>query len=153
MRQLYIALISVHGLIRSQNLELGRDADTGGQTRYVVELARALSQSAQVGRVDLLTRRITDPALSTDYAEPIEPLAERAQIVRIDCGGTSYLPKEQLWDCLDNFADSVTDYFRQQPQLPALIHAHYADAGHAGTRIAHRLGIPLVYTGHSLGRR
>jgi len=33
---LYIALISVHGLIRGQNLELGRDADTGGQTKYVV---------------------------------------------------------------------------------------------------------------------
>ena len=40
---LYIALISVHGLIRGSNLELGRDADTGGQTLYVVELARALA--------------------------------------------------------------------------------------------------------------
>ena len=32
----YIVLISIHGLIRSQNLELGCDADTGGQTKYVV---------------------------------------------------------------------------------------------------------------------
>lgn len=46
---LYIALISVHGLIRGQNLELGRDADTGGQTKYVVELARALSRLPGVG--------------------------------------------------------------------------------------------------------
>ena len=29
---LYIVLLSIHGLIRGQNLELGRDADTGGQT-------------------------------------------------------------------------------------------------------------------------
>ena len=29
----YLVLISIHGLIRSTNLELGRDADTGGQTK------------------------------------------------------------------------------------------------------------------------
>ena len=28
-----ILLISVHGLIRADQLELGRDADTGGQTK------------------------------------------------------------------------------------------------------------------------
>ncbi len=28
---LYIVLISMHGLIRGQHMELGRDADTGGQ--------------------------------------------------------------------------------------------------------------------------
>jgi len=34
---LFILLISIHGLIRGENLELGRDADTGGQTKYVLE--------------------------------------------------------------------------------------------------------------------
>ena len=29
--KLNILLISIHGLIRGQDLELGRDADTGGQ--------------------------------------------------------------------------------------------------------------------------
>ncbi|MEZ5841577.1 MAG: hypothetical protein R3D02_14495 [Hyphomicrobiales bacterium] len=48
----YILLISVHGLIRGQNLELGRDPDTGGQTLYVVELARALARRPDVARVD-----------------------------------------------------------------------------------------------------
>ena len=38
-QELQIALISLHGLIRGENLELGRDEDTGGQTRYVLELA------------------------------------------------------------------------------------------------------------------
>ena len=41
---LYIVLISVHGLVRGHDLELGRDADTGGQIKYVVELARALGE-------------------------------------------------------------------------------------------------------------
>ena len=57
---LYIVLISVHGLIRGRNLELGRDADTGGQTKYVVELAKALAKQPNVERVDLITRRIID---------------------------------------------------------------------------------------------
>ena len=29
-----IQLFSLHGLIRSTNLEMGRDADTGGQVKY-----------------------------------------------------------------------------------------------------------------------
>ena len=67
---LYIVLISVHGLIRGEDLELGRDADTGGQTKYVVELARALAANPEVGRVDLVTRQIFDAKVSDDYAEP-----------------------------------------------------------------------------------
>jgi len=41
-RKRHIILISIHGLIRGHDLELGRDPDTGGQTKYVVDLARAL---------------------------------------------------------------------------------------------------------------
>lgn len=45
---LYILLISVHRLVRGHDLELGRDADTGGQTKYVVDLAKALAQQDSV---------------------------------------------------------------------------------------------------------
>lgn len=31
--ELYVVMISLHGLVRGQNMELGRDADTGGQAR------------------------------------------------------------------------------------------------------------------------
>jgi sucrose-phosphate synthase len=151
-KKVYIILVSIHGLIRGHNLELGRDADTGGQTKYVVELARALGQHPEVGRVDLLTRRIVDPSISDDYSQRYEQLSDNTQIVRIDCGEETYIPKEQLWDCLDNFADSVLEYIKEQPELPSIIHSHYADAGYVGTRLTHLLGIPLVFTGHSLGR-
>lgn len=150
--KLYILLLSVHGLIRGQDLELGRDADTGGQTKYVVELLRALGEQSEVGQVVLLTRRITDPDISADYNEPIEHLSDNASIVRIDCGEESYLPKEMLWDCLDNFADNALEYINSHERLPNIIHSHYADAGYVGMRISHQLNIPLVYTGHSLGR-
>ncbi|MFW2367390.1 MAG: HAD-IIB family hydrolase [Desulforhopalus sp.] len=150
--KLYIVLISVHGLIRGHNLELGRDADTGGQTKYVVELARALGEHSEVERVDLLTRRVVDESVSSDYGVEFEKLSDNVQIVRIDCGEEVYIPKEQLWDCLDNFADYSLEYLKQQDILPSIIHSHYADAGYIGTRLTHLLGIPLVHTGHSLGR-
>jgi len=149
---LYIMLISPHGLIRGNDLELGRDADTGGQTKYVVELARALSERAEVGRVDLLTRKVVDPQVSSDYAKPIEMLSEKARIVRIECGEPGYLPKERLWDCLEIFSDNALAYIHEQQQMPSVIHSHYADAGHIGIQLSNLLGIPLVHTGHSLGR-
>ena len=150
--KLNILLISIHGLIRGEDMELGRDADTGGQTKYVVELLRALGERPEVGQADLLTRRIVDPNVSEDYAEPVEYLTNGTRIIRIDCGDEGYLPKEALWDSLDNFADNVLDYINSQERLPDIIHSHYADAGYVGTRLSHQLNIPLLHTGHSLGR-
>lgn len=150
--KLYLVLISVHGLIRGHDLELGRDADTGGQTKYVVDLARALGQDPRVGRVDLVTRRIVDPSVSDDYARPIETLSDHVRIVRIEAGPEEYLPKEQLWDHLDAFTDNLVDWVNEQPERPDAVHGHYADAGYVGVRLANLLGAPLVQTGHSLGR-
>jgi sucrose-phosphate synthase len=148
----YIVLISIHGLIRGRELELGRDADTGGQTKYVVELARALGERPEIARVDLLTRKVIDPRVSGDYAREIEPLSEKARIVRIECGDERYIPKEELWDYLENFSDNALSFLHGEARLPQIIHSHYADAGYVGTRLSHQLGIPLVHTGHSLGR-
>ena len=151
-KPLYIVLISVHGLIRGHDLELGRDADTGGQTKYVVELVRALGERADVEKVILLTRRIMDSKVSSDYAEPFEPLSGRASIVRIECGEQKYLRKEALWDSLENFSDNALAWFKGQGRTPDVIHSHYADAGYVGSRLSHQLGVPLVHTGHSLGQ-
>ncbi len=151
-KPLYIVLISVHGLIRGHDLELGRDADTGGQTKYVVELARTLGERVDVEKVVLLTRRVVDSQVSVDYAKWSEPLSEKACIVRIACGEEKYLRKELLWDSLENFSDNVLLYLKRQQRMPDVIHSHYADAGYVGSRLSHQLGIPLVHTGHSLGR-
>jgi sucrose-phosphate synthase len=148
---LTIAIISIHGLIRGHELELGRDADTGGQTKYVVELARALGDHPEVEKVVLLTRRVIDKQVASDYAELIEPLSEKVAIVRIECGEPKYLRKELLWDSLENFSDNALAFLKRQKRLPDIIHSHYADAGYVGSRLAHQLGVPLVHTGHSLG--
>lgn len=148
----YVLLVSVHGLIRGQELELGRDADTGGQTKYVLDLARSLAGHDDVDRVDLVTRRLVDPSVSDDYSIPLEPLSEKMRIVRIDAGPEEYLPKEQLWDHLDSFTDNLVTWLNEQPRMPDLVHTHYADAGYVGVRLANLLAVPLVHTGHSLGR-
>src|SRR5574340_1233286 len=142
MNPLYILMVSVHGLIRGHDLERGRDADTGGQTM----------DEEGVARVDLMTRRVVDPHVGPDYAEPIEALGPKARIVRIDVGPEGYIRKEELWDHLDAFADNALARLRAEGLSPDMVHSHYADAGYVGTRLANLLGLPLVHTGHSLGR-
>ena len=150
--KLYILLISVHGLIRGYDLELGCDADTGGQTKYVVELARALGEQTNVAKVDLVTRRLNDENVSKDYSNHTESLSDNVNIIRIDCADQLYIPKEQLWNYLDNFSDNLLEYLHNNNLTPHIIHSHYADAGYVGTRLSHQLSIPLIHTGHSLGR-
>lgn len=150
--KLKIALLNIHGLIRGHDLQLGYDADTGGQTLYVLELAQALSKQPQVAEVLLITRRIVDDTVSADYAKPLEQLNAKLRIVRITAGPDQYIAKEQIWDFLDTFADNLVDFFRQQAFLPDILHSHYADAGLVAANIANQLGIPLIHTGHSLGR-
>lgn len=149
---LYIQLFSIHGLIRSHNLELGRDADTGGQTKYMIELAQALGDDPRVKQVDLFTRLIDDKRVADDYAQPIEAISDRARIVRIACGGKTYKRKELLWQHLDEFVDKTLRFIRQENLSPDFVHGHYADAGYVAAELAGFLGVPLIFTGHSLGR-
>ncbi|MCJ7650025.1 MAG: glycosyl transferase family 1, partial [Candidatus Lokiarchaeota archaeon] len=82
-RKLYIQLYSLHGLIRGKELELGRDADTGGQTKYIFELANMLSTYPEVEKVELVTRWINDKKVSADYSVPVEQVNDKFDIVRI----------------------------------------------------------------------
>ncbi len=144
--------LSLHGLIRSKNLELGRDADTGGQTLYVIELIKGLASLPEVDQVDLVTRLIHDRKVSSEYSISEEFLAPGSNILRFPFGPRRYLRKELLWPYLDDLADHLVTYLQKQETLPNWIHAHYADAGYVGALVSRRLGIPLVFTGHSLGR-
>ena len=57
-KKLKIAMFSLHGLIRSNEPELGRDSDTGGQIIYALELAEATAKLPDVDEVTLFTRQI-----------------------------------------------------------------------------------------------
>lgn len=148
---MYIAIINIHGLVRSNNIEMGRDADTGGQTRYVIDLVKELSSREGV-EVDLFTRKIGDKRVSPDYNKPIEEITEHARIVRLPCGGVKYIRKELIWSHLDEYVDNLIEFFRSEKRVPDIIHGHYSDGGYVATEIASYFHTPLVFTGHSLGR-
>jgi sucrose-phosphate synthase len=149
---LYVLHLHLHGLFRGHDLELGRDPDTGGQTTYVLQLVQALAARPEVALVEVVTRQIHDRRVAADYAQAEEPLGPRARAVRLPFGPRRYLRKELLWPHLDELADALVKRLRGQERLPDWIHAHYADAGYVGALLQRRLGIPLVFTGHSLGR-
>ncbi len=149
---MYIQLVSLHGLIRGESVEMGRDADTGGQVRYVLELAKTLSEFPGVEGVDLFTRRIKDKRVSSDYSQKIEHLAPKCRLVRLTCGGGRYVRKERLWPFLDEFVDGMISFTRREGRTPALVHGHYADAGYVAKEVAAAFDVPFVFTGHSLGK-
>ncbi|KAF3325886.1 putative sucrose-phosphate synthase 1 [Carex littledalei] len=170
----------IHGLIRGENMELGRDSDTGGQVKYIVELARALGSTPGVHRVDLLTRQILADDVDWIYAEPVETLTSRncendespelpaegggAYIIRIPFGPRGYIRKELLWPHIQEFVDGALMHIMHvakslgeqigdgKPVWPIIIHGHYADAGGSAALLSGALNVPMVFTGHSLGK-
>ena len=144
--------LNLHGLIRSKDLELGRDSDTGGQTLYVLELVKGLAARPEVEKVELITRLIVDRKVSSDYSNPVEKISSNAEIIRLPFGPKRYLRKELLWPYLDDLADQIVQRLQQENKLPDWIHAHYADGGYVASLVSRRLGLPFVFTGHSLGR-
>jgi len=151
-KKLYVQLYSIHGLIRGHDLELGRDADTGGQVKYVIELAKALSEDPRIEKVELVTRLIKDKKVSPDYSQHIEKINDKFSIIRIKCGGKKYIRKELLWQHLEEFVDKSVKYIKSVGKLPDIIHSHYADAGYVCSELIKFFGMPFIHTGHSLGK-
>ena len=102
-------------LVRSQNMELGYDADTGGQIKYVIELGKALSEQKDIHRVDLFTRLISDKAFSIDYSQEVEEINDKFRLIRIQCGGKKYIRKRAvmapIWMNLWTIPSSSTSPF------------------------------------------
>ena len=144
--------LHLHGLIRSNSLELGRDSDTGGQTQYVMELVKSLANTPEVDQVDLVTRLINDSKIDSSYSKEQEFIEPGAQILRFQFGPNKYLRKELLWPYLDELTQNLIQYYGKHENKPSCIHAHYADAGYVGVRLSQALKVPFIFTGHSLGR-
>jgi len=147
-----VLVINVHGLFRGRNLELGRDADTGGQTKYVYEYVKELGKNSKVDNVFVMTKLLEDKRYSSDYSQVIEKVSSNVTIFRIKAGGKRYIKKEKLWSVMDEFVEQALGMIIEQDLKIDLIHSHYADAGYVARELSKFLDIPYIHTGHSLGR-
>ena len=151
---LNIIFINIHGLLRGEDLELGRDSDTGGQTKYVLECARHCAMHSKVESVTILTRKIHDPwkNIAKDYSQEEEYFFEqKGKILRIECGGKKYLRKEELWKHLLEFTEHALQILHKRKIIPDLFFSHYADSGEIARMLSQKLQVPFFHTAHSLG--
>ncbi len=109
---------------------------------YVREVASAMAQAG----IDCTTYTRADrPGLLTEVL--VEP---GHTVVHIPAGRFD-VPKEQLPELVDMFADGVGEHIRVNGGVD-LIHGNYWLSGVAGHRLKHQLDVPLVSTFHTLAR-
>lgn len=144
-----IAFLNPQGNFDRTDAYLTEHPDFGGQLVYVKEVALAL---ADLGiDVDIITRRIQDPEWPGFEAalDHYDSHADRVRIVRLECGGPNFLPKEQLWPHLGEMVDRLVAFYGNE--LPDAVTTHYADGGWMGVLLRNATGLPFTFTGHSLG--
>ncbi len=117
--------------------------DTGGQIVYVLELAKALGR--QGVDVDIITRQFSG-------REQVEIVGEHARIVRIPCGPDEFVVKENLYELMHELVNNLHSYITKNDLSYTAIHSHYWDGGYAGLLLERRLGVPHIFTPHSLGK-
>jgi len=129
----------------------GVTADTGGHIAYVLDAAAAQAAQPDVIDVTLVTRLFRDDGLDPVHASPHEVIGPRLSIRRIATDDLRYLEKEALAADLPAFAEAFCEWLGSLPELPVVIHAHFADAARIAIEARRRFGIPFVYTPHALG--
>ncbi len=151
MQSLSIMHIALGGCLRAEP-RYGLTEDTGGHITYILGEARALARRSDVAACEIVTRLFDAPELGEVHAVPAEDVAPGLVITRIDSGDRRYLCKEALAADRTAFTRALIANLRSRPRLPDVIHAHFSDAADVALRVREALGIPVIYTPHSLGR-
>jgi D-inositol-3-phosphate glycosyltransferase len=135
-----IALISEHA---SPIAPLG-GVNNGGQNVYVAHVARNLAAAGY--QVDIFTRK--------DHANlpEVKQWLPGVRIIYVPAGPADYVPKEELFQYMDLFADFTIEFFKKQDQPYDLVHANFWMSGWVAIQIKQKLHIPFVVTFHALGR-
>ena len=133
----HIAILSLH----TSPLAQPGTGDSGGMNVYIREVASALAHRGSTCTVYV---RKWDPEL-VDEVE----LESGVHIVHIEAGEYE-LEKEDLYDIVDDFTDSVIKDLKNRKPVD-IIHANYWLSGAVGHKLKHELNIPLVTTFHTLG--
>ena len=143
-----IAFINPQGNFDTNDSYLTEHPDFGGQLVYVKEICRSLSKLGV--EVDIVTRLIDDPKWS-GFDKALDYFADEKnpRIIRIECGGASFLEKESLWPYLPEFVNNLLDFYGED--LPDFLTSHYADAGYCAVLLQNKCKRGFTFTGHSLG--
>lgn len=148
---MHIVSLALGGCLRGEPVAYGITEDTGGHITYILGEMAALARHPSVTLAEIVTRRFDDPELGAVHNIPREALGENLVITRIDSGNRRYLAKEDLHADRAAFIQAFIAELRKRERLPDLIHAHFADAADVAAHVERALGIPYVYTAHSLG--
>ncbi|GJE36135.1 HAD-IIB family hydrolase [Methylobacterium persicinum] len=148
---MFVLHIALQGCLRGDGVVYGITADTGGHIRYLLDLVSASAQDRDLTRIVVATRLFAGH-LGAAYAVPEERIADKVTLVRLGSASPAYCAKEAMHAEVSCFAENLIAWIAAQEQAPDLIHAHYADAGTVASLVEDRLGIPFVFTAHSLGR-
>ncbi|MGM0441369.1 MAG: glycosyltransferase [Elusimicrobiota bacterium] len=146
---LTVGLVNPQGHVRWDDLQIASHPDTGGQTVYIIELAKELGKIT--GHVDVFTRYFEDTEWP-GYDKKIENYSDNVRIVRIECGPRDkFIEKEKLWPLMKDFVDGIKEFYEKEGYSPDIFTTHYADAGLCGAMLKEKMDVPFTHTGHSLG--
>lgn len=148
---MFVLHIALQGCLRGRDVVYGLTSDTGGHIRYLLDLVGASEQDARVARIVMATRRFQGP-LGPDYAVPEERVSDKVELVRLASASPGYRAKEEMHGEVATFAENLIAWIGRQARAPDIVHAHYADAAAVAAIVEARLGIPFVFTAHSLAR-
>ena len=148
---MFIMHVALQGCLRARNVSYGVTQDTGGHIKYLLELVDAAERQSPSLKQQIIVRRFVSDKLGTHYAERQERISARSSIIRINGASDEYVAKEDLRFELPVLADHLEAHIRTLPRQPDVLHGHYADGGELAVEMKRRLGIPVVFTAHSLG--
>ncbi|GAB2819410.1 D-inositol-3-phosphate glycosyltransferase [Actinocorallia aurea] len=136
-----VATLSVH----TSPLDQPGTGDAGGMNVYIVETAKRLAERGV--QVDIFTRA-TSRALP-----PVVELAPGVLVRNVQAGPFEELDKTELPRQLCSFTSGLLRAeAAHDPGHYDLVHSHYWLSGQPGWVAAHRWGVPLVHSMHTLAK-
>lgn len=135
-----VAFISEH----ASPLALLGGVDSGGQNVYVARVASHLAKKGY--EVDIFTRWDNSGLGKTVNLEP------GVRVIHVEAGPMKTIPKETLYQYMDEFASNMIHFMEKNKIRYELIHAHFWMSGYVAALLKNILNIPYVITFHALGK-
>lgn len=149
---MHILHLALQGCLKAPPISYGCTPDTGGHIKYLLDEIAALNLRSEVDHQTIVTRKFSSKEFPNEYLQDEEAIDAKTTLRRIEGRSLQYLHKEELYTEHDELTRNLVSLIESLPLRPDIIHAHYADAGTIAARIKQQLGIPFVFSAHSLGR-